>query len=117
MWLYAFREYKARRKWNWSDYATIAPGKIAIHFPEHVHVENTSFYKPSWYEVYKIYDGFYDWSQNYVLHTWNTATTGFVMPDNPSAILTKYDVKCTFELSCYNHNMRILKHSIRHSET
>ena len=94
MWLYAFREY-APTEADWGKYAILTPGRLSTAFPQHVHVEPTRFFRPSWREADKIYKGFYDWSQNYVMHLWNKVSKTFKIPQSPSEIPEVGKMTCT----------------------
>ena len=85
MWLYAFREYHPGPG-DWATYAIIAPGRIAKAFPHLVHTEPRRFFQPAWYDMPKIYGGFYDWSKNYILHMWNKVANKKLIPKSPSEI-------------------------------
>ena len=95
MWLNAFREYAPRGKRDWGTYAIFAPGSISINFPALVHVEKRRFFRPAWFEKHMIYDGFYDWSKNYVLHMWNKLSANSSIPSTPEEIPTVDKMTCT----------------------
>ena len=73
LWLYAFREYAPRGPLDWNTYSVKTPADIAMIYPEKVHIEQTRFFRPNYIELTSIYRGFYDWSNKYTVHMWESS--------------------------------------------
>ena len=98
MWLFNFREYDPKGMQDWGRYAIIAPGRIAAAYPHLIHLEPKRFFQPAYYNAGKqIYKGFYDWSNNYILHMWNKVSDKSSVPNSPSEIPPAEKITCTIQ--------------------
>ena len=78
LWLYAYREYAPIYYipfLHWTTYSGKAPADIARTYPEIIHVEKNRFFWPNFAEKHLIYEGFYDWSNSYIVHLWSSSLT------------------------------------------
>ena len=97
MWLYAYREYNPRRRGAWTWYSVLAPGRVAAAYPYLIHLERRRFFQPAYYDLQKIFEGFYDWSNNYILHMWNRGARKSLIPKSPSEIPPAQNITSTLQ--------------------
>ncbi|XP_076082507.1 uncharacterized protein LOC143053599 isoform X2 [Mytilus galloprovincialis] len=65
-----YSEYKSYNgsKTHWGVHSTQVPYWLSQKYPDLIHVENKTFVRPSWENLYVIFDHNFDWSKNYGLH-------------------------------------------------
>ncbi|CAG2222978.1 unnamed protein product [Mytilus edulis] len=65
-----YSEYKSYNgsKTHWGFHSTQVPYWLSQKYPDLIHVENKTFVRPSWENIYVIFDHNFDWSKNYGLH-------------------------------------------------
>ena len=97
LWLFAYREYNPKGSGAWARYSIIAPGRVAAAYPHLIHLEPKRFFQPAYYNIHKIYEGFYDWSNNYILHMWNKVGVKAFIPKSPSEIPPARNITCTLQ--------------------
>ena len=99
LWLHAYREYNPIGYDAWERYCIIAPGRVAAAYPHLIHLEPKRFFQPAYYDMHDIYEGFYDWSNNYILHMWNVAADRYkaLVPKSPSEIPPAKNITSTLQ--------------------
>ena len=97
LWLFAYREYNPKARNAYVRYSIAAPGRIAAAYPHLIHLEPKRIFQPSHYAKHKIYEDFFDWSNNYVLHLWNSARNKGWVPKSPSEIPPAQNITCTLQ--------------------
>lgn len=85
-----YRSYKGVLEW-WAKKAVWNVHTLAELYPHLVHVEEKSLNRPSWQrgEINLIYEGKYDWKDNYAIHTWARGWPKRTRPVGTEDILTK----------------------------
>ena len=78
---------------EWAGKSVYSPHKLALLYPHLVHVEETTLNRPNWKEKDQIYDGRYNWKNNYAVHLWMRTWPKEKRPNGVEDILTK---KTTF---------------------
>lgn len=64
-----YHSYKGLKE-EWAEKSVHNVHTLARVYPHLVHVEETSLNRPNWREKLLIYDGCYDWRENYAIHLW-----------------------------------------------
>ena len=78
---------------GWNRKSVVNANILAGLYPHLVHVEETTLNRPNWKEMDQIYDGWYNWTQNYAVHLWVRLWPDEKRPNGVEDILTK---KTTF---------------------
>ena len=73
----------------WAVKSVVNADKLANLYPHLVHVEETTLNRPNWVERAQIYDGRYNWTQNYAVHLWIRLWPKEKRPTGVESILTK----------------------------
>lgn len=60
--------YKTYYSGQWAYHSTILPFELSRKYPQLLHVENKTFIRPHYGQLPLIYQGNYNWSQNYGMH-------------------------------------------------
>ena len=119
LWLYAYREYAPRFyafNFHWATYSVEAPAYIARTYPEIIHIEMNRFFRPNYKEKHHFYEGFYDWSNKYIVHLWSSsAPLHFNIPDRerlpkspmdiPPGHMVQNSIQEIFRHICFNETI------------
>ena len=122
LWFYAYREYAPTKEDGWAKYSGRAPAKIARIYSNEIHIESSRFFRPNYKEMYGIYRGYYDWSNNYIVHLWTSSQNSFdlgikresVVPNSPMDIPTvdkvHNSIQEIFRHICFNETIITAKY-------
>src|SRR6218665_933236 len=73
----------------WNRKSVFNADRLASLYPHLVHVEETTLNRPNWGEKVRIYDGWYNWTQNYAVHLWMRMWPYEKRPNGVEDILTR----------------------------
>ena len=60
--------YKTYTQTQWAHHSTILPYKLSKKYPSLLHIEDKTFVKPNYTEVWKLFRANYNWTKNYGIH-------------------------------------------------
>ena len=76
-------------KEGWNVKSVHNPHTLASLYSHLVHVEETTLNRPNWIEMVQIYDGWYNWTQNYAVHLFLRMWPDDKLPNGVEDILTR----------------------------
>ncbi|CAH1799558.1 unnamed protein product, partial [Owenia fusiformis] len=66
-----FEAYRTYSKKEWSRHSVGVPYDLSKIYPHLIHVEKTSLLRPSWMDAKILFQGHYNWTENYAIHIWH----------------------------------------------